>query len=806
MLRNYLKIAFRNLSKHKVHSLINLLGLATAVACCLLIGLFVNQEFSYDRFHSKSNRLYRAWTQELYNGEVIINTSTPYILGPTLGKSVPEVDAFCRVQSASVSVRRGTDVFSERIYIADSTFFDLFDFPILNGSAAHALDRLNTVVLSETMAEKYFGNQNPVGKSLRVQLDSTFEAFTVMAVAKNSPVASSLRFGMLISFEHLKPLVSDRVMKSWFNVTPETYVLLREGADTNRINAKFPALLRTALGDDYTGDNYAIHLQPMHAVHLDTLLTGGLEPTGNPSYLYILSGIALFVLTIACINFVTLTLGRSVSRAQEVGVRKAMGAQRRQLMNQFWGEALLMTGLSVVLGVLLALASTPWFNRVTGQALALSINGELLILLLAMVAVVGLVAGSYPALVLSGFRPVEVLKGKLSLRADTHWFRRALVVVQFSLAVLLIAGTLVLNRQLNFLQTSSLGYQKEQTVILPLSRGGDEGRQVVERLRNALNARPEVLGVTASAFPFGDAGNWGQLGYTDNQRAYRKLRFNLVDPYFLPTHGIKLVAGRNFDPRNRGDVFGGIIVNRAFVNEYGWRDPLNARLPGKFPDHRIIGVTEDFHFTSLRTKVEPLMLLIRRDSLRRGFENITYESSPTPDVSVRLAAGPLTDRIAMLERVWKSVAPNDPFSYSFLDQNLQRQYEQEQRLGSLVSVSSALAILIASLGLFGLATLAVARRTKEIGIRKVLGASVFNVVGLLSKDFLKLVLLGILIATPLAWYAADSWLSDFAYRISTPWWAFAVAGLLAVLIAFVTVSFQSVKTALMNPVKSLRTE
>lgn len=806
MLRNYLKIALRNLSKHKVHSLINLLGLATAVACCLLIGLFVQQEFSYDRFHVKSDRLYRAWTQELYNGEVIVNTVSPYPLGPTLHQSVPEVEAFCRVSGGAVNVRRDTDVFSERLYFADSTFFTLFDFPMAYGSAVGALNRLNTVVLSETMSEKYFGDRNPVGQSLQVRLDSTFEAFTVVAVAKNPPVASSLRFGMLVSSGHLKPLVSDRAMKSWFNVSPETYVLLREGADTNRVKAKFPALLRTALGDDYKGDNYAIHLQPMPAIHLDTRLTGGLEPNGNPSYLYILSGIALFVLVIACINFVTLTLGRSVSRAQEVGVRKAMGAQRRQLMNQFWGEALLMTALAVALGLVLTVVLTPWFNRLTGQTLALSFNGELLLLLLAMVVLVGLVAGSYPALVLSGFRPVEVLKGKLTLRGDTHWFRRALVVVQFSLAVLLIAGTLVLNRQLRFLQTSTLGYQKEQTVILPLSRGGDEGRQLVERLRNALNSRPEVLGVAAAAFPLGDAGNWGLLGYTDNQKVYRKFRFNLVDPYFLPTHGIKLVAGRNFDSRNSADVFSGIVVNQAFVDEYGWKDPLNARLPGKFPDHRIIGVTEDFHYASLRSKVEPLMLLIRRDSMQRGIENISYESSPTPDLSVRLAAGNLTERVAMLEKVWKSVAGNEPFSYSFLDQNLQRQYEQEQRLGSLVSVGSVLAVLIASLGLFGLASLAVARRTKEIGIRKVLGASVLSVVSLLSRDFLKLVLLGVLIATPLAWYVADSWLSDFAYRISTPWWAFAVAGFLAVFIAFLTVSMQSVKAALMNPVKSLRTE
>ncbi|MBC7893573.1 MAG: ABC transporter permease [Sphingobacteriaceae bacterium] len=806
MFSNYLKIAWRNVTKHKVYSFINLSGLTVAVACCLLIGLFVRHEWSYDRFHAKSDRLYRAWTQELYNGEVFINTSTPYPLGPTLHETLPEVEGFCRIEATNANVRRGAEVFNERVHLADSTFFHLFDFPLRSGAASQALRGMNTVVLSEEMAEKYFGTQNPVGRTIQMDLDSVLRPFTVTAVAKNTPVHSSIRFGMMVSMEHVKAVRSDRAMKSWFNVTPETYVLLRNGADTTKLNAKFPGLLRTALGGEYTGGNYAIHLQPIADIHLDTVLTGGLEPVSNPAYSYILMGIALFVLVIACINFVTLTLGRSVSRAQEVGVRKAMGALRGQLINQFWGEALVMTAIAVGLGLGLAFLLMPLFNQLTNKDLTLRPNGELLALLLGLVVAVGLVAGSYPALVLSAFRPVEVLKGKLTLQGDTNWFRRALVVVQFSLAVLLIAGTLVLNRQLAFLKNTSLGFQPAQTVVVALNKGGDEGRQLAGRLRDALVNRPGVLGVTASAFPFGAVGNWGQLGYTDNKRVYRELRFNLVDPYFLPTHGIRLVAGRNFDPRNSADVFGGIIVNQAFVKEYGWKDPLNARLPGTFNDHRIIGVTDDFHYTTLRSKVEPLMLMIRRDSLRGGFENINYDSSPLPDLSVRLAADNLTERVAMLERVWKSVAPNEPFSYSFLDQNLQRQYEQEQRLGHLVGIGSVLSILIASLGLFGLATLAVARRTKEIGIRKVLGASVLGLVGLLSKDFLKLVLLGILIATPLAWYATNSWLNDFAYRIPTPWWAFALAGVLAVGIALLTVSFQSVKAALMNPAKSLRSE
>jgi putative ABC transport system permease protein len=805
MLRNYLKIALRNFAKHKVYSFINLGGLTVAITCCLLLGLYVRHEWSFDRFNTKADRLYRAWTEEEYKGDHFKNVTTPYILGPTLKETFPEIEAISRVQASNVNVRKGAEVFSERVHMADPTIFQMFDFPLISSQAGNPIQELYSVVLTEDIAQKYFGQENPLGKTLNMQIDSVMRSFTVKAVAKNVPTNSSIQFDILISMDHVKGRVSDRTLKSWFNVTPETFVLLRESASADKLAAKYPSMLRTALGDKYKGNNYVVHLQPITDIHLNKELAGGYVPTGDPAYSYILSAIAFFLLVIACINFMTLSLGRSVSRAKEVGVRKAMGALRGQLMNQFWSEALLMTLLSVTLGVISAVLLTPVFGQLANQELHFHFDSTTILLLLGLVLVVGLVAGSYPALVLSSFRPVEVLKGKLSLKGDVSFFRRALVVVQFSLSVMLIAGTFILNQQLSYLQNKSLGYRKEQTVVIPVGTGGPEGRALVDRFRNAIANQKDVVSVASSAFPFG-SGGWGDLGYTDDQKVYRESSFNVIDPYFIPAYDIKLVAGRNFDPKNSADNYGAIIVNQAFVKKFGLKNPLNGQLSSRFPTHRIIGVTEDFHYVSLHETVKPLILMMRSDSIFNNIENLMFQTSPSPDLSVRLSGGDLQAKVAMLEQTWKSVAPNTPFRFTFLDQDLQQQYEAEQRLGRIVTIASGLSILIACLGLFGLATLAVARRTKEIGVRKVLGASVPSIVNLLAKDFLKLVLVAIVIASPLAWYAMHQWLQNFAYKIDVQGWVFLLAGALALLIAFLTVSLQSVKAALMNPVKSLRTE
>ncbi|MBC7919709.1 MAG: ABC transporter permease [Ferruginibacter sp.] len=805
MLKNYLTVAVRNFLKHKTYSFINLLGLGVAIVCCLLLGLFVRHEWSYDQFHPQSNRLYRAWVREIYQKEVFTDIVTPYPLGPALAAAYPEITATSRVEAINGTVRKGADVLNERMHLVDPGFFRLFDFPLVQTGGAHPLGQPNGVVLTEEMAKKYFGGTNPVGRTLNIQLDTTTEAYTVTAVARNVPANSSIRFDFLLPFGKIKAIRSENRLKSWFNISAETYVLLRPGTDPKRLAAKFPAMVKAALGEKYRPGEYVVNLQPLTAIHLDNSVPPGIEPTSDPAYSYVLGTIALFVLVIAGINFTTLSIGRSAGRAREVGVRKVMGAGRNQLIRQFWGEALLMTGLAVVLGAVLARILLPAFNQLAGVPLSFAPDLTTALFLLALVAGVGLAAGSYPALVLSGFRPVEVLKGKLNVKGDRSWFQRSLVVVQFSLSICLIVGTLVMNRQLDYLQSKPLGYQTNRTVVVPVGRGGDEGRRMVELYRHALGSHREVESTTASAFPFG-AGPWGEMGYTDQGQKYRTFQFNVVDPHFLPTYGIKLVAGRNFEPDNPVDQHQSILVNQAFVKEYGWQDPLNAQLPGRFHPHRIIGVTEDFHYESLHSAVRPLMLVVRPDSMYEHIENINVQSSPRPDVSVRLAAGNLSEQVKLLAQAWKSVVPNEPFSYAFVDQNLANQYQLERRMGRMVGIASLFSVGIACLGLFGLATLAVTRRTKEIGVRKVLGASPGDLVSLLAKDFVVLVLIANAIAWPPAWWALNRWLQDFAFRVGVGWEVFALAGISALLVALATVSFQAVKAALANPVKSLRTE
>jgi len=812
MFKNYLKVALRNFLKHRTYSAINLGGLGIAVTVCILIGLFVRQEWTFDRFHAEAGRIYRPWLYEKYQSEEFISLETPHPLGPMLKATYPEVEAATHFMGINNTAKKGAEVFTERMHLVDPDFLRMFSFPMVQTTGPDPLKEPGSVVLTEEMAKKYFGNDSPLGKRLDIRLDGDTLTlpFTVTAVARDWPQHSSFRFGFLLPYENAKRIRSQRTLTAaWQNIEPDTYVLLREGTDARKLEAKFPGMVRTILGEKYKPGEYTVQLQALTDIHLrkgvpEAAGTGEV-PEGDAKYGYILATIALFLLTIACINFVTLSIGRSAGRAREVGVRKTMGAGRIQLLNQFWGEALLMTVMAVGLGMVAAGMLLPAFNQLIEARLTFTLEPFTVLFLLGVVALIGLVAGSYPALVLSGFRPVEVLKGKLSVKGDTSLFRRGLVVVQFGLSVFLIVGTLVMNQQLNFLRNKALGYRTGQTVVVEVPRGGAEGRQMVERFRNALQSRKEVESVSAMAFPFA-AGNWGEAGYTDNNKVYREFRFNIVDEHFLPAYGIGLVAGRNFDARNSADRLGGYLVNEAFVKALGWKNPLDQRIPGKFPDHRIVGVVKDFHYESLHGQVQPLLLAMQTDSLFRGIENVGVNSPARPDISVRLTAGDLPGRVALLERTWKAAVPNEPFAYSFLDQNVQKQYQLEGRLGKLVTIASGLSIFIACLGLFGLATLTVARRTKEVGIRKVLGASEGQLVSLLSRDFLLLVLFAVALAWPAAWYAMHGWLADFAYKINLQPWVFAASGVIALLIAAFTLVLQVLRAARANPVHSLRSE
>jgi putative ABC transport system permease protein len=582
-----------------------------------------------------------------------------------------------------------------------------------------------------------------------------------------------------------------------------TFVLLKQGADPSAVDKKIATIMNPLVAKDYKPGEYLVRLQPLSDIHFNATLPAEMDRDSNPKYSYILGTIGILVLFIACINFVTLSIGRSATRALEVGVRKVLGAGRKQLVRQFWGESVILALLALLVGILLAFVLLKPFNQLAGRELSLAFNGFTFLFCFLILALIALLAGMYPAVIVSGFKPIEVLKGKLTGGYRIGFFRKALVVGQFVASIIMIIATISVSKQLDYLRSKDLGYQKEHVIVVPTNLPRLEGTQLALRFKNELAGHPQILSSTASLYSMAEYG-WMQLGYTDKQNIFRRFRFNVIDTDFIPSMGLQVVKGRTFSKDNAADS-NAILVNEALVKEYGWKDPVGQKLPGKY-DQAIIGVVKDFHLESLHATIKPAMLALKADSIFRQSSDVTYDFSPRPRISVRFKEGNIQEHLDLLKATWKSVAGDRDFEYQFLDEALATANQQEQRLGNIVRYASVLSIFIACMGLFGLATLVVVRRTKEIGIRKVLGAEVTNIVTLLSKDFVFMVLIASLIAFPIAWWALNKWLQDFAYRIHIPIALFVLSAVIALLIALLTVSIQAIRAALMNPVKSLRTE
>lgn len=801
MFQNYLKIALRSLRRHKLYSFINIFSLALGVAGCLLILLFVRDEWRFDRFHPHAAQIYRLAVEENYGADqYFFNTITPIVLAPELQASFPEIHAAARLGIVENLVRSDEITFRERIHLVDDDFFAMFHFPILRGQRPQSPSE---VLLTPALAEKYFGTGNPLGQTLSIRLGDDFRPFTVCGIITPAPAHSSIRFDMIISFANSRTVWSERLHHSPFNVVVETYLQLQPGHSAAALAAKTPEMVRRLLGEEYREGVYLLHFQPLADIHLDTAYPAGFEPVSDPVYSYLLAIVALLVFLIACINFTSLSLGRAGERAREVGVRKVVGAGRGQLLRQFWGETVLLSFFALLLGLLLAGGLLPMFNTLAGKSLALQFDAALLISLLLLMLLTGLVAGSYPAIFLSGFRPVEVLKGRVHI-GPGGWFRKSLTVMQFTLSVFLIICTLSITGQLRFLQHKNLGFDQSQVLILPTGLPPEEGLPLYERFRNALAGHQAIAGIGASAFALGEG--WMTVGYNADDGTYRTFRMNVITPEFLETAGVELAAGRHFSAAIPSDLREGIIINQALADAYGWQSPLGEHLPGNFPPHQVIGVVKDFNFESLHRKVAPLVLVLDRQTIFEGASDIAMQTGPEPEIAVRIRGGEVTAALRLIRATWEDVGPGVPFSFTFLDETLDRQYRQEERLGSIVSAAAVFAVLIACLGLFGLAMLAVIRRTKEVGVRKVLGASVADITVLIARDFIKLVLLAILLAVPLAYLAVGSWLEGFAYRKMPGAEVFLLAGLLALGVALLTVSFQAVKAGLTDPARSLRYE
>lgn len=821
MVKNYLKIAVRNLTKNKLYSVINIFGLAVGIACCILIALYVQNDWSFDQFHSKSDRIYRAWEQETrHDGSKALNTATPVPLGQALQDNIPEVKQTAYLYSTSnlVQTPERSDALNEQMIVTDAAFFKMFDFKFLQGNPATVFDNPQSVVLTKETAQRFFGSANPMQKSLRIRLGSDFKNFTVTGIIEKAPSNSSLQYHMLLPRENLKKLITEKHRHSWFNIFGSTYVLLQKGTDPAQLKSKLGSMMQGILGDDvYKKTQFTIGLQPLTDIHHNTDFPQALATVSDPAYAYILAAIALLILLIACVNFMTLSISKSSSRAQEVGIRKTIGALRQHLMYQFWGEALLMTLLALALGITFAEILLPFFNDLSGTSLQFQYSPLSVMAMLGGVLLISLIAGIYPALVLSGYQPVQVLKGRLNLASDKSLFRQTMVVLQFAFSIALIIGTLIVHKQLSYVQNKDLGYQRDKIVVIDSGLSGDPQTPLVKVFEDA-NQRKKLLqtefngisginDVTVSSFTPIQMAGWFRLGFRDGKDQERKIHGNIVDADFIPTLGIKMLKGRNFSDETPSDKRRAIIVNQALVDYFGWKNPIGQHLPGPdFEDHEVIGVVENFNYESLHTPVEPLAMAMSPKLLFSGINNMSLNNSPSPRYSLKINSSNLSATMSRIKQSWQQIAPGAPFDYTFVDQALDSQYRQEQRLSKIVTAGSILAIVIACLGLFGLASLMIVRRTKEIGVRKVLGASSSSIVLLVNKEFTKLVAIAFLIAAPVAWYAVQQWLQDFAYRIDISAGIFLLAGLGALAIAWLTVSYQSVKATLINPVESLKSE
>ncbi|MDX1939620.1 MAG: FtsX-like permease family protein [Saprospiraceae bacterium] len=801
MLQNYFTIALRHLSRNKAYSFINIFGLAIGLTCFILIATYVLFELSYDNFQEKRDQIFRLSLKAVSNGEVREVVMTPTAAYPAFNREFPEVVTGVRIYDVSgfspIVVNYEDRLFEERGFLyADSTFFDMFSFKVLRGNPNTLLDDINTVVLTESAAKKYFGDEDPLDKAITA---NGTRAFKVTGIVADPPANSQIKFSFIASFHSLENWREE----IWSSANFITYLQLSDPKLAKPLEAKIRTYVNKALGGQMNDNNYLTYLlQPMRDVHLRARVEGGIEPGSDIRYVYIFSAIALLILAIACINYMNLSTARAAERAREVGVRKVIGALHNQLFQQFLGESTLVTFSALLLGLFGAYLLMPTFNQLTNREMTFVFleNPSALAGLIGIGLLVSLIAGSYPALMLSGFQPIRVLKGDFKTSGGGVQLRKALVVFQFAVSIFLIVGTIVVQNQLAFIQNRKLGYNKDQVLVLPtdnIIRGN------LERFKNEFEAIPNVQSVALATetptFIKGGYSIWAE-GYPEGF----SLSVNAVaaDKDFVPTLGMNLLQGSNFSDADFADVNQDsfqlkkykFILNESAAAKLGWKpeDAVGKRANLNGRQGEIKAVVEDFHFVSMHEAIGPLVIFIDNVQLNK--------------IMLKLSGDNLSSTISALENKWKTLAPHRPFDYQFLDEEFDVLYSTEKRTGSIAATFAGLAIFIACLGLFGLTAFAAQQRTKEIGVRKVLGATIMDIVTLLSKDFLLLVAISMLIAFPAAWWAMNNWLEAFVYRINVSWWIFALAGFGALAIALLTVSSQAIRAANTNPVESLRSE
>ncbi|WP_159471441.1 ABC transporter permease [Dyadobacter sp. 3J3] len=800
MIKNYFKIAFRNLIKHKSFSFINIIGVAMGLACFLLLTLYVKDELSYDRHNVNADRIYRLsriflakdGTESLHLG----HAAPPF--GPLIKEDFPETEQVVRMLETGGMVRYGEHIFNEEhIYAAEENIFKVFTINTLQGNPANALVNPFSIMFSRPMAEKYFGKENPIGKIIRI--DNQFD-YTVTGIYEPLPAQSSFHPNFLISFSTLSDnrIYGDENLRAnWGNNSFATFLLLPKNYDPEKLVKAFPAFQNKHI--DPKASTYSVlNLTKLTDIHLYSHLDSEMEANGDIQYVYLFSAIAIFILVIACINYMNLATARSAKRAKEVGMRKVVGAMRSQLINQFLSESILLVSISLTIAVMIVILCIPFLNEFTQKQLSIAslINPSFIAIIIGITLFTGLVAGSYPAFFLTSFQPTSVLKGKIASALKNGKLRQTLVIVQFAIAVVLIISTAVVYSQMKFVQNYKLGYSKDQVVLLSPS---SDSTTNFEAISQELKQNSGILETgRSSRIPSGRLLDyWDAYVMKGDSLAPSDINIKSlsVDEDFIPTYKIEMAAGRNFSKQYGTDKSEGFILNQTATHLLGYKNPKDAIGNqfgyGKVRGH-IIGVTKDYHFESLHQKVAPIVMFMQGNNL--GW------------LSVQISGGDIKSSLAHIKKVWESRFPDEPFSYEFLDERFGNLYAREQTQQLLFGIFAGIAIFISCLGLLGLSIFMAELRIKEIGVRKVLGASVSNLVILLSSDFLKLVFIAIIIASPIAWYGMYKWLENFAYHTQISAWIFVGAGVLSAGIALLTISFQSIKAALTNPVKSLKSE
>lgn len=797
MFRNYFKIAWRNLFRNKVFSFINILGLAIGLASAMLIILYVKDEKGFDHFNKNGDHIYRVAMKAKMGGVENEMGISGYLQGPRFTKNVPGIKSFVRISDGTEDIKVGNDIHSQELLYVDSNFFSMFTFPLIEGDSKTCLTQPQSIVLSEKAARRQFGSSNAVGKEVMIRKDSLLVPYRVTAVAKDCPQNSTIQFDVLLPLEVSPEDAQNN--DNWYNFSLNTFLLLNPNARPAAVEGGIQAFylqdaaqtfkkFQAQFGD--IGDMGTYFLQPYFDIHTSTSLppANGLVHESKPMYSYILAGIALFILLIACINFINLTVARSVKRAKEIGIRKVIGGKRGQLIRQFLGESLVLCLAAFILAIGMVILVLPMFNQLSGKGLSFSylMDTRLIIGYALLFMLTALLAGLYPAFVLSGYKPVKILYNRFTL-SGKNYLQKGLVILQFSIASFLIVATLVIYSQFNFLATENLGYDDSNLLVVNKDH---LTRREAEIFKSELAANSQISGVAIK-----NGGHWETRAKVNGDSAIQ-FTYETVDESYIPLLKIPILAGRTFSVNFPSDSANSVIVNESFVQKAGWKNPIGQTVNFWYNNNKkytVIGVVKDYHYESMLKKTGPQLFTMKPDN-------------PLGTFYIKIKPGSVASTLGFIETNYKKLFPISPYSYTFKSEDNLKSYESEARWRQIIFFSALITIFVSCIGLFGLSVLSAEKRTKEIGIRKVLGASVKSIASTLSFDFLKLVTISLLIAVPAVWMASHKWLENYPYRITLGWWIFLSGCLIVVFIALLTVGFQAIRAATANPVKSLRSE